>query len=109
VTKIYFATKRFRISVYLSAFLLSMSSCIRPSISTTSVASFIASRQSLEEFSFYKLDIARGGSDLARLELVASRACCHSEEYIASDQVLRGLLGSGCNQLRSGGRSQHNA
>ena len=87
---------------------LSMPSSIRPLIST-SIASFIASRQSLEEFSFCKLDIARGGSDLACPELVVSRACCHSEEHMASDQVLRGLLGSGCNQLRSGGRSQHNA
>lgn len=28
-------------------------------------------------------------------------------EHMASDQVLRGLLGSGYNQLRTGGRNQH--
>jgi hypothetical protein len=41
--------------------------------------------------SFCKLDIGQEGSDLERPELVASHACCHLGEHMASHQALQGL------------------
>jgi hypothetical protein len=68
---------------------LSPSTC--PPASTSLVASIIANRQSLKGLSFCKLDIGRGGSDLERPRIVASRARCHSGKHVAYDQALRGL------------------
>jgi hypothetical protein len=100
--------KSLEIRVSLISSLL-MPSCIRPLASVCPIAVTIANPQSLEEFSFCKLDIARGGSDLERPELVASRAYCHSGEHTAFDRALRRLLDSDCNRLRTRGCSQHSA
>ena len=70
---------------------LSVSNCTRLPASASLVTSIIANPAELGGLSFCKLDIGRGGSNLERLEMVVSRACCHSGEYMASDQALRGL------------------
>ena len=62
-----------------------------PPASTSLDTSIIANRRSLEGLSFCKLDVGRGGSDFERPKMVASRACCHLGEHMASNRVLRGL------------------